>query len=210
MMGNTLEISTLVRAHNPANQRGAVLIFCLIFLLVLTLMAVTGMESAILDEKMAANMRDHNLAFEAAEASLKVAEDWIATQSDLPATSADGSTIVWILDAPDPNLTDSDNWWEASGTDTHSWWKDNAIQVTGIAEVASAPRYIIEQSYTSSKGHSRAIGTGSPGGTRVFYRITARWVGRSTSAVVQLQSTFVKLIEDCSTSLSPAGFQYIL
>ena len=194
-MGNTLEVSSAVRAHNPTNQRGAVLIFCLIFLLVLTLMAVTGMESAILDEKMAANMRDHNLAFEAAEASLKVAEDWIATQSDLPATSADGSTIVWILDAPDPNLTDSDNWWEVSGTDTHSWWKDNAIQVTGIAEVASAPRYLIEQYYTSSKGQSMAIGTGSPGGTRVFYRITARGVGRSTSAVVQLQSTFVKLYD---------------
>lgn len=186
-------MSQIIRT--PLSEKGAVLIFCLVFLLVLTLMAVTGMESAILDEKMAGNMRDFNRAFEAAEATLKVAENWIGTQSDLPAASADGSTVVWNQDAPDPDQRDSDNWWVDADRDTDSWWQNNAIPVAGIADVASAPRYIIEQYYVSNKGQSIAIGTGSPGSTRVFYRITARGVGRSKSTVVQLQSTFAKLYD---------------
>ena len=52
-------------------QRGAVLVFCLVFLAVLTMMGVSGMESTTLEERMASNMVDHELAFNSAESALQ-------------------------------------------------------------------------------------------------------------------------------------------
>ena len=55
-------------------QAGVVLVICLMMLLLLTLMGVSGMGSTALEEKMANNMRDRNVAFQAAEATLRHAE----------------------------------------------------------------------------------------------------------------------------------------
>ena len=61
-------------------QKGAVLIFCLVFLAILTMLGVSGMESTILEERMSGNMRDYTLAFQAAESALKNAEAWLVGQ----------------------------------------------------------------------------------------------------------------------------------
>ena len=71
-------------------QNGAVLIFCLVFLAILTALGITGMESTILEERMSGNMRDFNLAFQAAESALKNGEGWLDGQINLPITSTDG------------------------------------------------------------------------------------------------------------------------
>lgn len=57
------------------NQSGVILVVSLIILLLLTLIGLTGMQTTSLEEKMAGNMRDKNLAFQAAEAALKAGED---------------------------------------------------------------------------------------------------------------------------------------
>ena len=46
----------MMRTMANGRQKGAVLIFCLVFLLVLTMMGVSSMESAVLEERMAGNM----------------------------------------------------------------------------------------------------------------------------------------------------------
>ena len=56
------------------HQSGAVLPISLIMLLLLTLIGVTGSQMTGLEEKMAGNMRDRNIAFQAAEAALRDAE----------------------------------------------------------------------------------------------------------------------------------------
>ena len=58
-------------------QSGSVLIISLIVMLVLTILGVSGMKSAVLEEKMAGNVRDKQLAFQAAEATLREAEKYI-------------------------------------------------------------------------------------------------------------------------------------
>lgn len=188
--------ATPQRVPKPVRrQKGAILIFCLVFLLVLTMMGVTSMESAVLEERMAGNLQDQNAAFQAAETSLQSAENWLLAQRFWPATSDDGSTTVWVRDATDPDDADSLNWWQDADRDDTAWWEDNAIAVAGVDGVATEPRYVIEELSEISTGQSIAIGTGQESRVRVFHRVTARGTGVGDTAVVQLQSTFVKSYE---------------
>lgn len=179
----------------PRKERGAVLIFCLVFLLVLTMMGVSSMESAVLEERMATNMQDFNAAFQAAESSLQTAENWLGGELFWPATSADGSTTVWIRDAIDPAADDSVQWWQDTTRDTGSWWNANGIEVATVDGVDTAPRYIIEELSNITTGQSIGIGSGLQNRVRVFHRITARGTGVRDSALVKLQSTYVKTYE---------------
>ena len=58
----------------PARQQGAALVVGLVLLVVITLVGVTAMRSTTLQEKMAGNLRDSNLSFQAAEAALRACE----------------------------------------------------------------------------------------------------------------------------------------
>jgi Tfp pilus assembly protein PilX len=55
-------------------QGGAVLVIALLFLVLLTMLALTSMSGTTLEEKMAGQYRELNLAFQAAEAGLRDAE----------------------------------------------------------------------------------------------------------------------------------------
>lgn len=56
---------------NNASQRGAALIVSLIVLLVVTLLGLSSMESALMQERMASNSQNENLAFQASESLLE-------------------------------------------------------------------------------------------------------------------------------------------
>ncbi|EWC40216.1 pilus assembly protein PilX [Pseudomonas stutzeri] len=62
-----------------SSQRGAVLLVSLIMLLLLTILGAAAMRDTNLQERMAGNMRDQNLAFQAAEAALRFAEQEVKT-----------------------------------------------------------------------------------------------------------------------------------
>lgn len=66
----------MIRQPNltPKRQSGAVLLIALIMLLLLTIIGMAGMRDTNMQEKMAGNLRDQNLAFQAAEAGLRFAE----------------------------------------------------------------------------------------------------------------------------------------
>lgn len=169
-------------------QQGAVLVFCLVFLTILTLMAVAGMDTSLVEERMAGNMQDYNQAFQAAEVALEEAEQWLSGQSVLPPTSNDGSTTVWLVDSPDPDA-DDDSWWLERDT---AWWNAEAEAVTGLQQVASQPRYVIEEFFTATEGQPLELGTGEVPIVRKLHRVTARGVGGSETAEVLLQSTYIR------------------
>ena len=58
----------------PARQGGAALVVGLILLVVITLVGVAAMQGTSLQEKMAGNLRDSNLSFQASEAVLRHCE----------------------------------------------------------------------------------------------------------------------------------------
>lgn len=177
---------------NGVREQGVVLIFCLVFLLILTMMGVASMDSAMFEERMAGNMQDYNEALQAAESALRTAEDWLLAQATRPAISVDGSTRVRALDALDPSADDSLHWWQDNARNTSAWWHQNAITAPANEGFATLPHYIIEEMSTSTSGQSLGIGSGLQARTSVFYRVTARGSAQEGAAVVQLQSIFVK------------------
>lgn len=66
---------------NLIQQRGSALIIALVFLLVMTLVGVAAMRDTTQQESMAGNVRERNLAFQAAEAGLRSAEQFLSTNS---------------------------------------------------------------------------------------------------------------------------------
>jgi type IV pilus assembly protein PilX len=65
-------------------QSGAALIIALIFLLLMTLLSTSAMRTSTMQERMAGNMRDWNLGFQGAEASLRAAEKYLLDNVVLP------------------------------------------------------------------------------------------------------------------------------
>lgn len=165
----------------PSGEHGSVLVIALVMLLVLTMMAVVGVQSTSMQERMAGNMRDASLAFQAAEAALRDAEDYINdTNSTIQFEKKFADEISGHYAEPDSSL------WNNPST-----WSENAsIQIrTGIDHVALEPRYIIELVEYAWEGDSIKLGEVPD---IYIYRVTSRSVGGSEDAVVILQSVYIR------------------
>ncbi len=64
------------------SQKGAVMIVALMLLLVMTILAVSGIGNSTLEQKMSGNYYNSASAFQAAEYGIRVAEQWVI--NDLP------------------------------------------------------------------------------------------------------------------------------
>jgi type IV pilus assembly protein PilX len=116
---NVLSRSSL-KTGNPRRQRGAALVVGLLLLLVLTILAISGMSTATLELRMSANQQYQERAFQAAEAGIEQAmaagiqttdPAAIAAQYENP-TSPEPTPIrgqgVQIADCPDQSTDDAD------------------------------------------------------------------------------------------------------
>jgi type IV pilus assembly protein PilX len=63
-------------------QKGAVMIVALMLLLVMTVLAVSGVGNSVLEQKMSGNYYHSATAFQAAEFGLRVAEQWLVEEVD--------------------------------------------------------------------------------------------------------------------------------
>jgi type IV pilus assembly protein PilX len=172
-------------------QSGSVLFISLIVLLVLTLIGITGMRTSIMEEKMAGNMRDNELAFQAAEAALRDAEKYIKDNViSTTAFDADGSDGLY-------NRSDDRIWENITWTDTDSlkYTGFDSATTTGV-NVTSAPRYVIQHlasvGSAVDKLNQGNYGQGTGAGEVQTFTITARGTGGSDDSVVYLQSTYGK------------------
>ncbi|MCX7098889.1 MAG: PilX N-terminal domain-containing pilus assembly protein [Methylococcales bacterium] len=156
-------------ATNTA-QSGAVLVISLIILLLLSIIGITAAQLNGLEEKMAGNLRDRNLAFQAAETALRAGEQEIGGLLQCPIVTSVGG---FYAHTDNPIIDDSvGNVW-ASASKHYNY---SGPVLAGSTSTA-APKYII-QCITSTAG------------TESLYRITARGTGITTDAVVMLQSTY--------------------
>jgi len=156
------------------SQQGVVLVVSLVILLVMTLIGISAMKVTGLEEKMAGNSRNMNIAFQSAESALREAEKALATGT-LPVFN--GTNGLYKATSPQK--------WESVA------WSDNTkvAVYTGdtLSGVKSKPAYIIEE--LSTLARSGTIEAGVPGVAR-YYRITARGTGSDDNSVVMLQSVF--------------------
>lgn len=74
----------MTRSNEPmllGRQMGSALVVSLILMVVLTMLAVQGMRTNVMQERMAGNMRERSLAFQAAEAGLREGERRLSAQT---------------------------------------------------------------------------------------------------------------------------------
>lgn len=161
----------------PRQQRGVTLIVALIFLAVLALLGATAAQNSVLEERMAGNTRDRDLAFQAAEAAIEDAKLNIATlRTQLGAAGLVDASNCAVTNAPPCYLSHGND--AAYWTNTFVWNAANARHPTqNLNQVAQQPLFILEK-----------ISTGP--GTLETYRVTARGVGKSANAVSITQEAF--------------------
>lgn len=166
-------------------QLGAALVISLIFLFVMTIIGIMGMQVTSLEEKMAGNMRDRNLAFQAAESATRAGETYL-TSAALPSFNCG----VGLYKADDVNCDGTKE------TAARVWdavdWSTNAVVTyldgAKLANVAAFPAYIIEElpAVPETDGSLDVTELNDA----YYYRVTARGMGGSVNTVVIVQTTY--------------------
>lgn len=177
-------MSSKMRPQQGNTETGAVLVVSLLFLLLLTLIGVTGMQVTSLEEKMSGNMRDRNLAFQAAETALRDGEMYL-TQPVLPAFNCTTAGLYRYNDLNcDGTFEDLQIW----DNDWSSLSKVSYTNYSYLANTDSAPAYIIEEMpAVAESGDSLEAGVAKDA---QYYRVTARGTGGTSAAVVMVQSLY--------------------
>ena len=158
--------------------RGATLLVGMILLILLSASALTAFKAVKTDERLSGNLQDSYLAFQAAEAALREAEELLA-QPSLPSLgAAQGLYRFDANDIPKP--------FDFSTSNARRYGRD-------LSGVAQRPLYILERmESTSAPGES--LVPNAYGGQLLStpYRITAIGFGGSALTRVVLQTTYLR------------------
>ncbi|NHZ91328.1 hypothetical protein F2P45_20245 [Massilia sp. CCM 8733] len=164
-----------------ASQQGAVLVSGLIFLVVLTMFVLALVRGGTLEERLARNSRDQQVAREAAETMLRHAEETMFNRAPFdPFDSTQFSVACPGARCRNQVETDMVNIVD---------WKDEAVTNTfatladQVADLNEQPRYFIE--LIKAPEYINAKTPCSPG----IAKVTARAKGKG-GAVAIVQSTF--------------------
>ena len=167
-------------------QRGTVLAVSLLILLVVTLLTVSNMQSSILEEKMAGNNNDRNVAFQAAESGLREAEVFLEDIVSLG--DFQGRAGLFGRTDDEPSFS------------TSTTWSDATYHVVAETDLGSyeRPRYFIKNMTTvqGTVGALNMSGYGDNKGTGdiTIFRVTVRATGTSAdSAEVILRTQYGRI-----------------
>lgn len=169
-------------------QTGAALITGLIFLVVLTLVGMAGMRTTLMEQRMATNSRNRDMAFQAAEAALR---EGIAKIRSGVYTTTSGFTAGCTTTAPKglcmPSSPSSPPIWNTVFPAGQSTTSSQAATYSGTAlpNVANQPQYILELLPDVQ------VPGGSLGQMATPYRITARGWGGVAEAQAIVQATYL-------------------
>lgn len=179
---------------NPTRQSGVVLFVSLILLSVLTLLAVTGMKTSIIEEKMSGNLRDNELAHQAAESALREAETFINNLTSVTALTNTNGLYRAAADAAslEPDYLDPDTW-DPANTSNYT----EASDLGGSAQLAQPPKYIIKHIGNHDLCEAVTGGISDPNSAfntdlciREIFRVTAHGTGVSPDTTKTLQAYF--------------------
>jgi type IV pilus assembly protein PilX len=183
-------------AHPPAARQSGMSLFpALMFLLVLSVLGVSALNSTLMQEKMVSNTKDLNLAFQAAEAGLRDAE------VDVNKNIGDGT--VFSASCTTGLCTPPSTWATPSSTDISKVvnWSDTGktrgygiyTAAPSLPDVAAQPAYVIEKlsSLPAAPGSSVGLGIAAPKTGGSAFRLTVLATGARPETRVILQSTFL-------------------
>lgn len=169
------------RAPSLRRQHGVSLLIVMILLLVMSVLGIAILRSSAMQERMSANLRDRSLAFQAAEAALREAQDtvlgaapvagnpnitwdnWVATNATCTARGLcpTGAAASWragptLGASPDPT-TSSQYWMEDLGIAPGEADPDNNCLVH-LREASSNPPANCQSRMFRTNARSRADG----------------------------------------------------
>ncbi|KAF0193006.1 MAG: type IV pilus assembly protein PilX [Gammaproteobacteria bacterium] len=162
------------------NEKGSVLIISLLILVVMTLISITSMTTTTVQEKMAGNTRDLNVAFQAAEAALRDGEAFVESIAAVTAFNG-GTTGLYAKDI------------EVDPFSSTTWGTSQSRAYTGtLTDASTAPRYIIELVATGTSDPLNIENYGGSSGAAGVntFRITARATGKTTNSYIYLQEHY--------------------
>lgn len=160
-------------------ESGAVLIVALVMVLLISIVALSGMRSSNLQEAMAGNTRDQNMAFQAAETGLVAGEALV----DYRVKAPDCMGVTTCLPGQPANeaiiYLDKDEFTAKS--------RESGVDL-GDVGIEEMPRFIIEElSPVALPGSSLEKGGAPP---LLPYRVTSRGSGLGSDSSVILQTTY--------------------
>jgi type IV pilus assembly protein PilX len=163
----------------PSRQRGVVLAVGLVILVVMTLLGVTAMRSSTVEEIMAGNLKDRNIAFQGAEAALRAGE------AALQSGTTTASTAL-----PNPATWDGQSPAATGALDTAGWSK--TMDEDGVDQDYAPhedPVYFLGPPFQARSTDDASVADGGEE-FRTIYPVTAYSPGATASAVVILQSYY--------------------
>ncbi|WP_088283471.1 PilX N-terminal domain-containing pilus assembly protein [Ideonella sp. A 288] len=192
---------SLRRALPRRPRSGFTLIAILVMIVVLAFLALAAVSTGIVQERMAGNARDRNVALQAAEAALRDAE--VDIEANLSLTSgfsaACGNGLCLAPSMTASNPSSAPRWtnldWAEQSRAYGSVTGATSLKGPGNEPLASQPRYFVEMlpSLPAAVGNSVCVGCTTIATEKArAYRITVRATGVRDSTVVMLQSVYVK------------------
>ncbi|MBZ4192821.1 MAG: hypothetical protein LAE24_00730 [Candidatus Contendobacter sp.] len=173
---------------NLTQQHGSALIVALVFLLAMTLIGVAAMRDTTQQESMAGNVRQRNLAFQATEAGLRSAEQFVSTttlgESDFAANTAglyefnNANRPVWV------GIAASNGNGPCPSAGVCSAYSGTLSNLS-LSNLSQPPEYFME---SMPDRPPMEAGTGPP--PLSYFRITSRGFGSTSDAIVVLRTIY--------------------
>lgn len=171
-----------------SKESGVVLIVALVIVLLTGILCLAAMRGSGLQESMAGNMRERNLAFQVTESALREGESLMMGNGELPLFNGQNGRYVELAPAHSVLTFDEDD------------WADNAkvkLLELELGNVAEKPAYVIEELNSDMNKSKKDTGSGtdvdSISFTPMHYRVTSRAVGVTKDSIVILQSTIKRV-----------------
>jgi type IV pilus assembly protein PilX len=210
------------RNRRRRSQRGAVLFLAMIFLLLLTILAVTASSTSIMQERMTGGMRNLQLGLMGAESGLRGGEQflWALSFDDsqplppcLPGDSNRNCVFKPKVDGtllPEVQRFRTSREWLDPATDRARPYGTNLTSLGGSAvsaNLATQPRFIVEHLGTALPPFRQGMakdgqGKESRAGEHFLYRITTRSQG-GTDGVVRITESVYSANNLTNTGYNP-------
>lgn len=171
----------------PRRQGGAALIVSLIFLVLLTLLGVTIASNNTLQERMAGNTRQRDLAFQQAEIGLREADTAISNAADPLRVYIDSHIAALAAGTPPPTAPDGVRLNSQNAANDAAYWQNTFDWSNANCCAAATTTGNLDRRYVVDYMGTVAV-AGPPAATHYFYRVTSR--GSRGDAVVVLQAMY--------------------
>lgn len=177
-----------VNKKGARDQKGAILIVALVFLLLISIVAVSGARRALIAERLGFNHWEQERAFQAAEAAVVDGRNWVTALSldevGNPEGRDDGVGGIWALGSLESKIFDP-----------AYKWADEAIQFGQHSGIDSSwftatPHYLIENvGWVCDTVNPDECAKGF---VVYFYNVTGQGYGDAEHSRTVVQSTLSK------------------